>query len=138
MLNFLYHYFYYILFLPNFYKKKNWIIFYISGMISLAESISHCFRYFVFSIVLIPSRYFLYGNWMPVFSPAGFHFLSVGDTVSPPTTDVTWILQFIPQPKEVGEFLFFIMIIKPKTWIFSFLLSVMAETFSINMEKDGS
>ena len=33
------------------------LIFYISGMISLARSISHCFRYFVFSIVLIHSRY---------------------------------------------------------------------------------
>ena len=44
---------------------------------------------------------------MPVFLPAGINFMSVGDTVSPPTTDVTRILQFIPQPKEAGEFLFF-------------------------------
>ena len=34
--------------------------------------------------------------------------MSVRDTISPPTTDVTRILQFIPQPKEVGEFLFFL------------------------------
>jgi len=45
---------------------------------------------------------------MSVFFPAGLHFLSVGNTVSPPNTDVTQILQFISQPKEVGEFLFFI------------------------------
>ena len=45
---------------------------------------------------------------MPVFLPAGINFMSVGDTVSPPTTDVTRILQFIPQLKEVGEFLFFL------------------------------
>ena len=34
--------------------------------------------------------------------------MSVRDTISPPTTDVTRILQFIPQLKEVGEFLFFL------------------------------
>jgi len=44
---------------------------------------------------------------MPVFLPARLYFMSVRDTISPPTTDVTRILQFIPQLKEVGEFLFF-------------------------------
>ena len=45
---------------------------------------------------------------MPVFLPARLYFMSVRDTISPPTTDVTRILQFIPQLKEVGEFLFFL------------------------------
>ena len=34
-----------------------------------------------------------------------------GDTVSPPTTDVTRILQFIPQPKGVEEFLLILLIV---------------------------
>ena len=50
---------------------------------------------------------------MPVFFPAGLHFMSVGDTVSPPTTDVARILQFIPQLKEVGKFLFFYKVCPP-------------------------
>ena len=48
---------------------------------------------------------------MPVFLPAGLSFLSVGDTVSPPITDVTRILQFIPQPKGVEEFLLILLIV---------------------------
>ena len=40
---------------------------------------------------------------MPIFLPAGINLMSVGDTILSATADVTRILQFIPQPKEVGD-----------------------------------
>ena len=44
---------------------------------------------------------------MPIFLPVGFKLMSAEILFAPLTTDVTLILQFIPQPKEAGEFLFF-------------------------------
>ena len=48
---------------------------------------------------------------MPIFLPVGFKLMSAEILLAPLTTDVTLILQFIPQPKGVEEFLLILLIV---------------------------
>ena len=48
---------------------------------------------------------------MPIFLPVGFRLMSAEILFAPLTTDVTLILQFIPQPKGVEEFLLILLIV---------------------------